>query len=97
MGFRGTDSLAVSKRLEMPTLNYASKMYTLKLERMLHAGREHPPRNEAILYPLHGNELFSANGWSLVQVFDNDIMKIIQIRVGGVLELGNSFHTSSAH
>lgn len=63
----------------------------------LHSGREHPTRDETVLYPLHGNILFSTNGWSLVQVFDNNILKLFQIRVGGVLEFWHSFHTSGAH
>jgi len=48
----------------------------------LHSGSEHPPRDETVLHPLHRNILFSANGWSLVQVFDNNVLKIFQIRVG---------------
>lgn len=63
----------------------------------LHSGREHPPRDETVLHPLHRNILFPANGRSLVQVFDNNVLKIFQIRVGGVLEFGHGFHTRSAH
>jgi len=59
--------------------------------------REHPACDEAVLYPLHGNILFSTNRRSLVQVFDNNILEIFQVRVGGVLEFRHGFHTSSAH
>jgi hypothetical protein len=63
----------------------------------LHAGREHPPRNQTVLYPLHRNVLFSANGWSLVNMFDHNVLKFLQVRVGGILEFGNGFNTSGTH
>ena len=64
---------------------------------VLSTRRKHPASNEAVLHPFHGDILFSADWWSFMQFLHDYVLEVLQIRIGGVFQVRDSFYTRSAH